>query len=244
MLTLTCASHQTHLPRSHTLAAIITVEHGGTSAPYPWRHTLDFKTLGRTHWASDLHIAPLAISLAERIKAPCIIAHFSRLLIDPNREPSSATLIPDHVVDDGLHLSMPALKQGERRERIRRLYAPYHKAVDCLALHYHTSVLLSLHSFTPLYRGIPRAHEAGVLFNEDTSGAAVFLDSLRHQGIDAQPNWPYSGRDGFIFSAETHARRHTMRHAIEIELRQDRLEDSDFVSRSLSALTTAILSLT
>ncbi len=243
MLSIASASHHMYLPLSGASNVLITVEHGGISTPFPWTHTPDISPLTGTHWASDLYIAPLALSLAEHLNAPCVIAHFSRLLVDPNRAPSAPHFIPNQVVDSKHNIRFDRPTRGERRERIRRLYLPYHLAVDRVARHYNSVTILSLHSFTDNYGGVSRIHEAGVLFNEDAAGADTFLDSLRDQGVDARPNWPYSGHDGFIFSAETHARRHNIRHTVEIELRQDRLLDPDFSSRSLSALSNALTAL-
>src|SRR5690606_8517896 len=145
--------------------------------------------------------------------APAVLARFSRLLCDPNRPEDAPTLFRDTA--EGLPVELnTALAEPERALRIAEYYRPYHATLDATLGASLAPVLFSLHSFTPEYEGDPRAMELGVLFNHDDALGLALNEHLAHAGYMTHANEPYSGKDGFMHSADVHSQRHG-RRAVE-----------------------------
>jgi predicted N-formylglutamate amidohydrolase len=95
--------------------------------------------------------------------------------------------------------------------------------------------LFSIHSFTPNYEGDVRSVEIGVLFNHEQEHARALTLALAAEFSGVRENEPWSGKGGLIYSAESHAARHG-RVALELEVRQDHLENERYRARLVPAL--------
>ena len=115
----------------------------------------------------------------------------------------------------------------------------YHAAIDDALWSDTAPVLLSIHTFTPLYEGSRRSVEVGVLFDEEELLAERVRAALARDGFHALLNEPYSGKLGLIYSADRHARRHG-RRALELELRQDLASDEAARARVVSVLSAVL----
>jgi len=175
------------------------------------------------HIAYDLGIAGVTERLASLLGAPALIAQFSRLLIDPNRGLDDPTLIMQ--ISDGLIIpGNVGLDENEIAFRVDRFYEPYHRAIDrAIEAGLHAGrppVIVSMHSFTQAWKGVPRPWSVGVLWDKDPRLALPLLAALREiPGIEVGDNEPYSGQ----LKGDTLYRHGTTRglaHAL-IELRQD-----------------------
>lgn len=175
------------------------------------------------HIAYDLGAAGVAERLAEALGAPALLSRFSRLLIDPNRGLDDPTLIMQ--ISDGLIVpGNVGLGREEIEARIARFYRPYHRAIeraiDAAIASGKPPVLVSVHSFTQAWKGVPRPWSVGVLWDKDPRLALPLLAALRRiPGIVVGDNAPYSGQ----LKGDTLYRHGTARglaHAL-IELRQD-----------------------
>jgi predicted N-formylglutamate amidohydrolase len=175
------------------------------------------------HIAHDLGAAAVAERLAEALGAPAVLCRFSRLLIDPNRGLDDPTLVMQ--ISDGLIVpGNVGLAPGEVQARIERYYLPYHQAIEraveaAVALG-KPPVIVSIHSFTQAWKGVPRPWGVGVLWDKDPRLALPLLEALRVvPGIEVGDNVPYSGQ----LEGDTLYRHGTMRglaHAL-VEVRQD-----------------------
>jgi predicted N-formylglutamate amidohydrolase len=175
------------------------------------------------HIAYDIGAAALTRALAVRLGAPAILTAFSRLLIDANRGEDDPTLImalSDGAVIPGNH----PLDEGERRARVARYYRPYHAAIaaalDSALARGVTPALLSIHSFTPAWKGKARPWHVGVLWNRDGRLALPLLDALAAEGdLVVGDNEPYSGElKGDCM--DRHGTARGLPHVL-IEIRQD-----------------------
>lgn len=175
------------------------------------------------HIAYDLGAAGVAELLAEALGAPALLTRYSRLLIDPNRGLDDPTLIMQ--ISDGLIVPGNAgLDEEAVAARIERYYAPYHlaveRAVEAAFAAGKPPVLLSMHSFTQAWKGVPRPWAIGVLWDKDPRLALPLLEGLRAiPGIEVGDNVPYSGQ----LKGDTLYRHGTARglaHAL-VEVRQD-----------------------
>jgi predicted N-formylglutamate amidohydrolase len=156
-----------------------------------------------------------------------VLSRVSRLLVDANRPEDSPTLFREHAEGEPIELNTIHLDDAGRRERIERFSRPYHSAVDEEVGASRAPIVLAMHTFTPLYEGTPRTLEIGVLFDDAEPLAERVLEALRRRGLRAEPNEPYSGKEGLMYAVDRHARAHR-RQALELEVRQDLAVDPAF----------------
>ena len=175
------------------------------------------------HIAYDIGGRDLTLALAERLKAPAVLSRFSRLLIDPNRGLDDPTLIM--MLSDGAVVPGNAwIGEAERQRRIAVYYRPYHAAVtaalDAMMARGLTPLIVSLHSFTPLWKGVERPWHVGILWDRDGRLARPMIDGFAAQeGLVVGDNEPYSGSlPGDTMNV--HGTGRGLPHAL-IEIRQD-----------------------
>ena len=175
------------------------------------------------HIAYDVGAEGLSRFLATELNAPLILSRFSRLVIDPNRGEHDPTVLM-RIYDGSI---IPANRNADRAETERRLAAfhrPYHDALTGLAARRNDCAILSVHSFTPQFKGREiRPWHVGVLYAEDDRLALPLLDRLRAEGdIYVGDNEPYSGHlPGDTM--DRHGTAHNRAHVL-IELRNDLIE--------------------
>lgn len=175
------------------------------------------------HIAYDIGAKGVTAGLAARLAAPAIMTRFSRLLIDCNRGEDDPTLIM-RLSDGAVVPGNRTLTAEERAHRIARYYRPYHAdiaaVVDRALSENVVPVLLSVHSFTPAWRGTLRPWHAAVLWDRDPRLAHPLLAALRADpGLVVGDNEPYTG----YLKGDCMWRHGTSRglpHAL-IEIRQD-----------------------
>ncbi len=214
---------------------IVTCEHASEGVPSDWTWPAEDARLRGTHWAFDLGAEAVALAYAEAVKARLVCARFSRLLADPNRPVDSPTLF--RSVCDGIPVVLNTnIAEADRQARLSRLYRPLHRAIDEAArLSTRAHTLFSIHTFTPLYEGQPRAMQVGVLFDKEEALAASLILALDDAGFEVRANEPWSGKDGLMFVADTHSAAHQKR-ALELEVRQDLAVDPAFRARLIPVL--------
>jgi predicted N-formylglutamate amidohydrolase len=200
------------------------------------------------HIAWDIGIAGLGRRLSERLGATFIAQRFSRLVIDCNRDPLREDAMP--ALSDGTVIPGNAdLSPEEKLARIAQVFTPYHAAIaaelDARRAHKprtRRTLVVSLHSFTPVMSAFVRPWRFGVLH----LGASPFSDALLAR-LRAEPdagevgdNEPYA-MDGVDFTIPRHAIGRGLDYA-ELEVRQDLLADdagqaqvADMLARVLPA---------
>jgi predicted N-formylglutamate amidohydrolase len=176
------------------------------------------------HIAWDVGTAGIGRLLALRFDAPALMGVYSRLVVDLNRYTDDPTLIPE--ISDGT--VVPAnrdLDPAEREARLAELYRPYHAAVeaslDAFQARGVVPAVFSVHSFTPVMRGIERPWHVGVLWDRDARMARPLIEALRTGDPDlvVGDNEPYTGR-GAQGTIDHHAARRGFPHVL-VEVRQD-----------------------
>jgi predicted N-formylglutamate amidohydrolase len=152
------------------------------------------------HIAYDIGAGSLTRALAKRLDAPAVLSTFSRLLIDPNRGADDPTLVMRF--SDGAIVPGNARADTAEISRRRELYwAPYRETVaatvEAMLASGEPPALISIHSFTPVWRGVARRWKIGVLWDLDDRVPGPLIkalhdeDDLRAEGIG--DNEPYDG---------------------------------------------------
>jgi len=176
------------------------------------------------HIAWDIGTRRLGELLAKSLDATFIHQRYSRLVIDCNRDTTAADAIPE--TSDGTVIpGNERLADEARMQRIEAIHAPYQRAIAAelsrRAADRHATIIVSLHSFTPVMAGKPRPWSIGVLYSDgDTRFAAALLDILaREMGEGVGDNEPYR-MDETDHSIPRHAFASGLPYA-ELEIRQD-----------------------
>jgi len=178
------------------------------------------------HIAWDIGIADVTRRLAERLDAPAMMSHFSRLIVDPNRQPDNPTLIPE--ISDGVIVpGNRSLSDRQVELRLDTFFRPYHRAINVQLDHMQengpTPALVSMHSFTPVMRGEERPWEIGILWNRDPRLPQPLMSRLRAEGLTVGDNLPYSGADEHGYTQHTHGDSRGLANVL-IEVRQDLID--------------------
>ncbi|MBK8907908.1 MAG: N-formylglutamate amidohydrolase [Rhodospirillales bacterium] len=187
----------------------------------------------RRHIGYDIGAADLTEKLARRLDAPAVLAGYSRLLIDCNRQPGDPQSILD-VSDGTLIPGNVGLDEAERVARTETFHWPYHHGIETVLAHLRRRgpepVFFSVHTFTPSLGGRDRFWDIGVLWNRDPRIAVPLVDLLRQHGdLKVGDNEPYSGKD-IAYTVNLHAGAVGLPNAA-VEVRQDHCETPDACER-------------
>ena len=193
---------------------------------------LDPRQLTR-HIAYDIGAEAVVRRMAAALGAPAVVSRFSRLLIDPNRGDDDPTLIM-RLSDGAVVPGNRHLDAAERERRLARFWRPYHASVRdvidrCLATGTPPAIL-SMHSFTESWKGVPRPWHVSVLWEGDQRLAVPLLEAFRAEGdLIVGENEPYPG--GYVGDC-------CWQHGVErglpwvvLEIRQDLIRDAEGQAR-------------
>ncbi|WP_052955064.1 N-formylglutamate amidohydrolase [Microvirga vignae] len=195
-----------------------------------------YGTLGLTPEQLESHIAwdPGALGVAKELSrlldAPLIYATVSRLVLDLNRDPSA----PDSIWTLSERTTIPAnqnLDPAERAYRVREVYEAFHGTVDGVieprVKAGQTRSVVSIHSFTPVYRDVQRPWHIGLIHDHDARFAKSVEAGLRKDpALNVGMNEPYSPADRVFHTLERHAERRGLA-PLMIEIRNDLIRTED-----------------
>lgn len=226
-----------------TAAAVLICDHASAAVPRALGclGVADCDRLRHIGW--DIGAAAVTRGLAERLDAPALLAGYSRLVIDLNRQPGGPGSIP--TVSDGTMI--PAnqdLSEEQVQRRVDALFWPYHHAItETIGRQWRRTgtppALIAVHSFTPVMNGSARPWHVGILWNHDPRLAVPMIRRLRaRRDLEVGDNQPYSGRD-LAYTTERHAAAAGLPH-VGIEIRQDLVNDSAGVAAWIDILAEAL----
>jgi predicted N-formylglutamate amidohydrolase len=197
------------------------------------------------HIGYDIGARGVTERLAAALGAPAVVSRYSRLLIDCNRGADDPTLIM-RVSDGSIVPGNRTLTADERALRIERFYRPYHTAVDTLIDEALASnivpVLISMHSFTPVWRGNARPWHAAILWDKDPRIALPLLAALRADpALVVGDNEPYHGalRGDCMWE---HGTSRGLPHVL-VEIRQDLIASAEGQAAWAERLASALRSI-
>lgn len=191
------------------------------------------------HIAFDIGSQALGDALSRRLGAPFVSQVYSRLVIDCNRDPAHPEAIVS--VSDGTRVPGNATLSVEAREARRlEIFEPYQAAIARELDRRPETILVSLHSFTPVMQGAARPWDVGVLHDRHRDDFAIgVLDALRARGdLVVGDNEPYR-MDATDYTVPRHAYSRGLLYA-EIEVRQDRLRDAGAIAAMADVLAVAL----
>lgn len=208
----------------------------------------ELKTLGlpqdafKTHIAYDIGAGALTSALAKRFRAPSVLGRWSRLVVDLNRGHDDPTVVMR--LSDGLIIPKNRnITQPEIDARIARYHEPYHAQIEkCIVdiqTESQTPILISIHSFTPVWRGNTRPWQYGILWDRDERLARPLIKRLRREKkLKIGENEPYVGslENDCMYR---HGTMNCLPHVL-IEVRQDLIANEKGVSNIAAFLELAL----
>lgn len=159
----------------------------------------------QSHAAWDPGALAVAQGLSQRLGATLVASNVSRLVYDCNRPPSAVDAMPQKseaiVVPGNANLT-----PEQRSERAGKYYEPFRATLAGVITTKSAPVLVTVHSFTPIYYGQQRAVEIGILHDTDARLAQAMMDiAPSYIQNKVELNQPYGPEDGVTHTLKEHA---------------------------------------
>jgi predicted N-formylglutamate amidohydrolase len=230
---------------------LLVCEHASNAFPQFWGGLGLTDAQRQAHIAWDPGALELSRALSARLDATLVHAPVSRLIYDLNRGPDR----PDAMAARSEVHDIPGnhdLSPQTRLQRTEALYLPFHNALHGeiarrLALG-RATVIVTIHSFTPVYHGQARAVEFGVIHDADARLAqAIVADAQATTDLACALNEPYCAADGVTHTLRLQATPYGLLNAM-LEIRNDLIAGSGQITamadRLAPVLRRALLAVT
>lgn len=181
------------------------------------------------HIAWDIGAQGVAAELSRLLDACLVAQTYSRLVIDCNRPLNS----PASMVTSSERTEIPGnrdISTVSAALRVHEIFEPYHRHIaaelDKRARSNKKTILISVHSFTPIYLEDQRPWHIGTLYQHDGRVAHAFIAAAREEGEwNVGDNEPYAVSDTTDYAIPVHGERRGLAH-VGLEIRQDLIADS------------------
>ncbi|MFA3915826.1 N-formylglutamate amidohydrolase [Ruegeria hyattellae] len=219
-----------------TGAAVLVCEHASRFIPAVLdRLRLDGEVT-QSHAAWDIGAMELAVELMGALDAPLVHSRVSRLVYDCNRPPEVDSAVParSERFDIPGNQGLSAAHHGQR---VRDVYMPFRDLLaEVLTARAEPPLVITIHSFTPVYNGVYRNTELGILHDTDDRAAQALLNASADCGLRVALNEPYSARDGVTHTLREHAVSRGL-HNVMLEVRNDLVDTPQGVNRIAGLLS-------
>ncbi len=200
---------------------LLVCEHASNHVPAEFTQLgLDDEQL-RTHIAYDIGALGLAKHLSALLDAPLVYSTLCRLLYDCNRPLQAHDAIPTSSEDTFIPGNQ-GLTAAQKAARAQLCYQPFEALLtQTLAAMPVSPVLLSIHSFTPVYKGQHREIDIGIICDEGECFARSLLQhAAQHTPLNVAINEPYGPQDGVAHTLNVHGNAHGYLNAM-LEIKND-----------------------
>jgi predicted N-formylglutamate amidohydrolase len=180
----------------------------------------------RSHAAWDPGAQAVTQHLSRALDAVMVQGVVSRLVYDCNRPPSS----PDAMPERSEIVQVPGnrdLSKADRATRVQQYYEPFRSALARQISKIENPIIVTIHSFTPIYHGKPRDVEIGILHDSDNRLAnAMLATGGDHSNNVIRRNQPYGSEHGVTHTLTEHAIPNGHLNVM-LEIRNDLIETQD-----------------
>ncbi|WP_315795831.1 N-formylglutamate amidohydrolase [Bradyrhizobium sp. SZCCHNRI3043] len=182
------------------------------------------------HIAWDIGIAEVAEQVSRALDARLVAQRYSRLVIDCNRSPKAPNSIP--MISERTTIpGNEGLTHEDAELRRRVIFDPYHDRItdvlDARKAAGRPTILVSLHSFTPVYAGIARPWHIGTLYQHDRVLPPLLLKALRAEpDLVVGDNQPYAVGDSTDYTIPVHGEARGLINS-GIEIRQNEIAEPE-----------------
>ena len=235
------ATSRTDLPavnvfnRSGSSSIVLVCDHASNRMPLPYDQSLGISEADKfAHIAWDPGALGVSLELSRLLDAPLVASTVSRLIIDCNRDEAAIDLIPE-ISETTVIPGNANLSDIERRKRIELSHRPFHQAIEELlderAAKGQSTAVISVHSFTPVYKGQQRPWEIGLISGDNRSLIDPVIDDLKNRTqLQVGDNEPYSPRDGVYYTLSRHGEKRGL-PSLMIEIRNDEISTPEMENR-------------
>jgi len=203
---------------------VLVCEHAGRLMP----RSLGTLGLGEEdlvrHIAWDIGAKAVAVALSDMLDAPLFMQRYSRLVCDCNRRPDVSSFAPETSEDTRIPGNVE-LSDAARTARAEAIFWPFHNAIsaflDRRRDEHRRTMIASIHTFTPVFLGVKRPWEIGVLYNRDRDLAPAVAKWLQENtDYNVGINEPYSVGDDTDYAIPVHGEKRGL-PCVEFEIRND-----------------------
>ncbi len=193
------------------------------------------------HIGWDIGILDLTKELVSRLNAPLIFQQYSRLVIDCNRPLNSPDLIPVSSEDTQIPGNRD-LDVSDREKRINGIWKPYQDYIKNYFIEKKEKqkMVVSMHSFTPVFKGESRPWHIGLLYNRDPRMALALKKALEKydHSVNIGMNQPYTVSDEEDYTVPEFGEATGLPHVL-IEIRQDLINNRKYLAQWIVLFTMA-----
>lgn len=214
-------------------AVIFVCEHASPFIPARFNDLGIAPAAKQSHIAWDPGAMAVARAMADNLGAVLVASKVSRLVYDCNRPPVAADAMP--IRSEAFDVpGNVGLTQAAKDARVAQFYTPFKDTLAHEIAQRSGPVIVTIHSFTPIYNGQARDVEIGVLHDGDSRLADAILDVA--DTFDVRRNAPYGPEDGVTHTLKEHAIKHGHLNVM-IEVRNDLIADEQSQTVMAQTLT-------
>jgi predicted N-formylglutamate amidohydrolase len=226
---------------------IFTVEHAGNQIPHALRAKIKIeRNILNTHLAYDLGAYAVAKRLVKQHPGRLLLTKTTRLVVDTNRNIEKSRVFSRWS---------NSLMEEEKKSILKSYYYPHRinvlEAAKEALQEKKTVLLVSVHSFTPVFSGKRRATDIGILFRPRVEKELKFASTLKHtlKGLDptlqVHFNRPYRGHTDCLSNDVSDLYLQNQQYlGVILELNQRLLSEDKGVQRISSLLGSAFSKIT
>ena len=186
--------------------------------------------VSKTHIAWDLGAMAVAEKLSVLLDGPLVVQNVSRLVYDCNRPPGAA----DVMAEKSEIYEIPGnvgLSPEQRDERRIKYFEPFKaelaEIIESRSSKGRDLVLITVHSFTPVYEEKKREFDIGIIHDSDSRLAdEAIIIANSDAKYDVRRNEPYGPADGVTFTLIDQGISRGMLNMM-IEIRNDLITDEN-----------------
>lgn len=214
---------------------VIVCDHASNRIP-PAYGDLGLSLIDRLrHIAWDPGALAVSLRLVELLDASLVHSTVSRLVVDCNRWHDAPDLIPP-VSETTEIPGNRNVGANERQRRIADFHDPFHRAIDTLldrrAAEGRETILVAMHSFTPIYKGVARPWPIGFIHGVNPAYTKAVFEAVKDEEPALNIGWnePYAALAGVTYTLEHHGDGRGLRSTM-IEIRHDEILEPEGVER-------------
>jgi len=209
---------------SGTGAFVLVCEHASNAIPPQFDNLGLTPDVLQTHVAWDPGAHAVAAAMSAKLDCPLIAPRVSRLVYDCNRARDAQSAVPDRSESYEIP-GNKGLSDADRQARADQYYTPFRDAlatlIDQRTAEIQAPVIITVHSFAPVYDGEKRDLELGIIHDSDARFADSFLAAAQADAtFGVRRNEPYAPKDGVTHTLTEHALPRGLLNVM-IEIRND-----------------------
>jgi predicted N-formylglutamate amidohydrolase len=223
---------------------VIVCDHASNRIPEKYGDLGLTPTERLSHIAWDPGALAVSRQLSDLLDAPLVQSTVSRIVIDCNRDLNAPDLI--WTLSEATRIAANEnLDPAERQYRIDHFHRPYHASIETLLeARRHAgkeTILVCMHSFTPVYLGVARPWPIGLIHGVDTTYTKALFDALKAEEPDLNVGWnePYAALNGVTLTLEKHGDGRGL-DATMIEIRNNEILEPAGVSQWATRLARSL----